>query len=224
MKILNTGFPTSNLNHRYNQKPINFSGLNDPNTECAFFFDLGGTLTYGLLTDTRKIQEISEIAKQRNGHLIYATGEAFKEIKGFKKFLSQLGDRPPFPDPEYVISNDGKFLYRYKTGRKLTSYESMLKKKGITTTSKADGITFLQKFLKIPFNEIVMAGNDSNDIPMLMLAKDKGAHFICPNDAFKGLKEMVLSFGKNFPNIFSATKDGVEGVLEGLCKIIKGLK
>jgi len=86
--------------------------------------------------------------------------------------------------------------------------------------TKADGVVFLKdKIINVPFEEIVMAGDGSNDISMAELAK-KGANFICLNNSSNGLREIVLKLLDKFKTIHMVAQDGAKGILEGITKII----
>lgn len=82
----------------------------------------------------------------------------------------------------------------------------------LCAADKSDGIDFIRKNKEIDFSEILMAGNEDNDIPMAKLAQ-KGAKFICVNDASSRLLDYCNSIKEN---IFVALKNGADAILEGL--------
>ncbi|MDD3014422.1 MAG: HAD family hydrolase [Candidatus Gastranaerophilales bacterium] len=91
----------------------------------------------------------------------------------------------------------------------------------VCPADKADGVEYLRKKYNLPYDEILLAGNDSNDISLANLTK-KGASFICVGNPNSILLEFVRELKKINPdNIIIATKNGVAGILEGINKIIK---
>lgn len=82
----------------------------------------------------------------------------------------------------------------------------------LCAADKSDGIDFIRKNKDIVFSEILMAGNDDNDIPMAKLAS-KGAKFICLNDASTRLVNCCKSIKGN---VFLALKNGADAIIEGL--------
>ena len=82
----------------------------------------------------------------------------------------------------------------------------------LCAADKSDGIDFIRKSKGINFSEILMAGNDDNDIPMAKLAQ-KGAKFICLNDA----STRLINYCKNLKeNVLVAVKNGADAIIEGL--------
>ena len=82
----------------------------------------------------------------------------------------------------------------------------------LCAADKSDGIDFIRKSKGINFSEILMAGNDDNDIPMAKLAQ-KGAKFICLNDASTRLINYCKSLKEN---VLVAVKNGADAIIEGL--------
>lgn len=82
----------------------------------------------------------------------------------------------------------------------------------LCAADKSDGIDFIKKNRGINFSEILMAGNEDNDIPMAKLAQ-KGAKFICLNDASSRLLDYCNSVKEN---IFVALKNGADAIIDGL--------
>jgi len=82
----------------------------------------------------------------------------------------------------------------------------------LCAADKSDGIDYIRKSHGINFSEILMAGNDDNDIPMARLSK-KGAKFICLNDSSKNL----IAYCQNLKeNCLVSLKSGAEAILDGL--------
>lgn len=86
---------------------------------------------------------------------------------------------------------------------------------------KADGVKYLRRQQGIPYREMILAGNDDNDVAMAELAMN-GAHFICLNNASAKLKQISNSLRTFLDNVFMAKADGAAGIFEGLTGIIKG--
>ncbi len=89
---------------------------------------------------------------------------------------------------------------------------------------KADGIEYVRKKLNIQSKEVVMAGNESNDISMTELTQ-KGSFFICVGNAADALRnfihELKKTAGNKFPhNCLITTKEGTGGIVEGINKIM----
>ena len=127
MKISNIcgNQPILNTNLSINA-PISFSGLKNPTTKCMFVFDLDGSFAHGTKDELSKIVEI---AKQRVANLIYATGRNKKEVEKLQQKLADKGITLPTPD--YLVCNNGQFLYENIDGVlvKSTQYETQLKVK-----------------------------------------------------------------------------------------------
>lgn len=82
----------------------------------------------------------------------------------------------------------------------------------LCAADKSDGIDYIRKTRDVNFSEILIAGNDDNDIPMAKLAK-KGAKFICLRDASKNL----ITYCQNLKeNCLLSLKCGAEAILDGL--------
>lgn len=106
------------------KKNINFNGLQNPTIKCMFVFDLDGTFAHGTKEELNKIVKI---AKQRTAHLIYATGRSKKEVEKLQQKLSEKGIH--LPTPEYLVCNNGQFIYENIDGLlvKSNSYEANLR-------------------------------------------------------------------------------------------------
>ena len=87
---------------------------------------------------------------------------------------------------------------------------------------KADGVEYLREKKQIPYREIVMAGNDTNDISLAHLAQ-KGAYFICVKNAHPLLLEVVSTLKSVLSNIIATTREGAAGIAEGLQEIFESL-
>lgn len=82
----------------------------------------------------------------------------------------------------------------------------------ICAGDKSTGIEFIKKQNKIAYSDILMAGNDDNDIPMAKIAQ-KGAKFICLNDASGNL----INYCKNLKdNVLLSVKNGADAILNGI--------
>lgn len=91
--------------------------------------------------------------------------------------------------------------------------------------NKADGVRYLRDRLKISNDEILMAGNERNDISMANMTKH-GAFFTCVANASEDFKEYLLKIKQEPSNKFSknlimSKKPGALGIVEGMEKILK---
>ena len=80
-------------------------------------------------------------------------------------------------------------------------------------------INYLKKNINIPYNEILMAGNDNNDISMAELSQ-KGCKFICLNNSRPNLIKFCEKLSKENENIFFSISSGAKGIIEGLLNFI----
>lgn len=95
----------------------------------------------------------------------------------------------------------------------------------LSPADKGDGIEYLGKKLNISRDEIVMAGNDNNDLSMASLVKN-GSFFICVSNATEKLKDFANEIKRQIKggmtnNVIFTTQEGVKGILEGLNKILQ---
>lgn len=87
----------------------------------------------------------------------------------------------------------------------------------LCAADKADGIDYIRKKRGILNSEIIMAGNDDNDIPMAKFTKN-GSKFICLADSSQRLIDYCVSISRN---IFLSVENGADGIIEGLKYFIK---
>lgn len=201
---------------------VNFSGLKAPEPKCMFVFDLDGTLIH-IPTLTRNsvqqakqnIEQILRIAKQRNAYIVYATGRTKSSVEYLRQQLKALNI--DLPDPDYLISENGKYMY--KPGIFGWFFKDKIYKRA-KNTEKASGIDYLRQMLEVPYDEILIAGNDTNDLSMMELAK-KGSYFICVGNATEKFKQLAAGLKEKVQNIFIAMQTGAAGILEGMRQIIK---
>ena len=89
----------------------------------------------------------------------------------------------------------------------------------IAPFNKAMAVNYLKKNINIPYNEILIAGNDNNDISMAKLSQ-KGSKFICLNNSKPNLINVCKKLSKENNNIFFPLSSGAKGIIEGLLKIL----
>ena len=82
----------------------------------------------------------------------------------------------------------------------------------LCAADKADGIEFIRKNTNVNYQDILMAGNDDNDVPMANLT-EKGANFICLNNSSQRLKNYCLILKKG---IFNSCSEGANAILDGI--------
>ena len=80
-------------------------------------------------------------------------------------------------------------------------------------------INYLKKNINIPYNEILMVGNDNNDISMAKLSQ-KGSKFICLNNSKPNLINVCEKLSQENKNIFFSRSSGAKGIIEGLLKFL----
>ena len=103
----------------------------------------------------------------------------------------------------------------------LGAHELMRDKEGgltalfVSAGSKSSGVEFLKEKLKMPYEEILMAGDGENDLDMAQMSR-KGAFFICVHNAFQKLKNACKELQKEACNVFIAPADGTKGIVKGI--------
>ena len=91
----------------------------------------------------------------------------------------------------------------------------------ILPKDKADAVKFIQtKKLNLPNEEVLIAGNDDNDITMAKLSSE-GINFIALANSSERLREICKELQKQQANVYIAQKEGTKGILEGIGKISK---
>ena len=83
----------------------------------------------------------------------------------------------------------------------------------IAPFNKAMAINYLKKNINIPYNEILMVGNDNNDISMAKLSQ-KGSKFICLNNSKPNLINVCEKLSQENKNIFFSRSSGAKGIIE----------
>lgn len=86
----------------------------------------------------------------------------------------------------------------------------------LCAADKSDAIEYVGKKEGIKYGEMLMAGNDDNDIPMAKLA-EKGANFICLKDSSERLFDCCMSIKDN---IFFSVKNGADAIIDGIMHLI----
>ncbi len=89
----------------------------------------------------------------------------------------------------------------------------------IAPFNKAMAVNYLKKIINIPYNEILMAGNDNNDISMAKLSQE-GSKFICLNNSKPNLIKVCEKLSKENKNIFFSLSSGAKGIIEGLLNFL----
>ncbi len=90
----------------------------------------------------------------------------------------------------------------------------------IAPYNKSTAIQYLKNKLNIPQEEILMAGNDNNDISMAQLSK-LGSKFICLNNSKPNLTKTCKKLSQENENIYFSLSNGAKGILEGLTHFLK---
>lgn len=81
--------------------------------------------------------------------------------------------------------------------------------------NKARGLYYIKQKLNIPDNEILIAGNDNNDISMAQMS-EFGSKFICLNNSVMNLKNVCKDLKEKFGNIYFSVQNGTKGIVEGM--------
>ena len=89
----------------------------------------------------------------------------------------------------------------------------------IAPFNKSTAVEYLKTYLNIQYKEILMAGNDNNDISMAKLSK-LGSKFICLNNSKPNLIKTCENLSKEGKNIFFSLSSGTKGIIEGLLKFL----
>lgn len=89
----------------------------------------------------------------------------------------------------------------------------------IAPFNKAMAINYLKKNLNVPYNEILMAGNDNNDISMAKLSV-YGSKFVCLQNSKPNLIRACQKLSSESENIFFSLSAGAKGIIEGLLKFL----
>ena len=99
---------SQNVSNKRNiaSRNITFKGLKTPKTKSMFVFDLDGTLA---TATTEQLKTIFNKAKSCNSEMVYATGRTFKEFFKLQNKMANKGIELPIPN--YLIANNGQFLY-----------------------------------------------------------------------------------------------------------------
>ena len=110
---------TQKYNYRYNsivlKQPVtscstnklSFGGLRSKDAKALFAFDLDGTFAHGTNEDIKKVLEL---AKKTNAILTYVTGRTLPEVLKLQEKLKKSGI--DLPTPEFLIANNGQFVYK----------------------------------------------------------------------------------------------------------------
>ena len=125
--------------------------------------------------------------------------------KGVKtKFIQNRYPKPIMDACSKSILLQSNSLRRHKDGAMSALF--------LCPCNKADGVDFVRSIEQVPFCEVLIAGNDDNDISMANLSS-KGANFICLNDSSNELIEHCRTLNEN---VFLALKKGAGAIIEGI--------
>ena len=82
----------------------------------------------------------------------------------------------------------------------------------VSAGDKSSGIKFIKKQNNIKYSDILMAGNNDNDIPMAKITL-KGSKFICLHDASNNLINYCRQLKEN---ILLSTQNGADAIINGI--------
>ena len=121
----------------------------------------------------------------------------FRDNLYSKKIMDACSDRP-----EILLQSNN--LRRHPNGEMTALF--------LCAGDKSDGIEFLKNQKGVLYKDILMAGNEDNDIPMANLS-EKGAKFICLKDASIRL---IDHCAKIKDNIFLSIQNGADAIVSGI--------
>ena len=159
-------------------------------------------------------------------HMVELFVGADVDLEEFEKTLTKELEKKGIKT-RYIFNHySKKIMDKCKESILLQSRPMREDKKGsmnvlfICPANKADSVEYLREKLNIPYNEIVTAGNETNDISLAKLTQ-KGTFFICVGNASKVFTDFIDTIIDKVANqIVFATKNGAEGIFEGINKII----
>ena len=188
----------SSINHKKNT-PVQFSGWQQLESKCLGVFDLDNSLMHGT---NEEIKKIIETVYQRNGINVYATGNTLEQVLNKQKKLASEGIYLPTPD--YLISNNGQFIYKNIEGFlvKDVHYEAMLKSKTNFQSKKVLELmkTFANspkyKFNNQEYNQLTLLENfESIKASDPDFYKSKITHYLWSPSDF--MSEYIIASGVN---------------------------
>jgi len=151
-----------------------------------------------------------------------ASGVNLKEFqKDIQKELADIGIKTKFIDnlyPKKIMDKCPESILLQSHSLRRSADESMTAM-FLCPADKADGVEYLKRKLNITYKEILMAGDDDNDISMAKLAK-KGAHFIAVNNSSIRLQAYCMKMKNKVSSVFMSQFEGAKGILEGIDKVI----
>jgi len=156
-------------------------------------------------------------SKFMSEYFLAADVNVAKFKKEIKKQLSDTGIKTKFIENNYPK----KIMDRCRKDILLQANPLRRNKDGgmfalfLCPANKADGVMYLKKKFNIPYKEIVMAGDDNNDISMVLLSR-KGAHFLCPDNASKDLRKTCEANFQNKGQVIFTLQQGAKSIFGGI--------
>lgn len=204
----------NSINNFYITNPQKFKGLMGGKSKSMFVFDLDGTLDK---VSSDQMEYIQDKAKECRATLVYATG---RPLFGYLSLRSSMrfGREVNLMEPDYLVCDNGGHLYKNEQGilKEDKNYRSQFDTVPdflrFYLTDKAEGIKYIKSKEGIKYSEILMAGDDVNDIPMARLSL-KGSKFICMNNAARRLMDFCSN---NSKNTFRSENSGAKSLIEGI--------
>lgn len=93
----------------------------------------------------------------------------------------------------------------------------------IAAANKGDGVEFIQSKYNIPDSEVIMAGNDANDISMARLTRENKTFIGVGNRTEQLTKYILRLINENKSlenNLIMPQHEGLAGIVEGINKVI----
>lgn len=94
----------------------------------------------------------------------------------------------------------------------------------IAAANKGDGVEFVQRKYNIPDEEVIMAGNDANDISMARLTRQNKTFIGVGNrteQLNKYIQRLINENEKLKDNLVLPQQEGLAGIVEGINKIVQ---
>lgn len=103
---------------------------------------------------------------------------------------------------------------RYGENGKMTQID-------ILGANKGDAEEFIQKQFHIPDEDVLMAGNDENDISMAKLAKTSDRNFVCLDKVGELFEYVISRENHSKTNVIIPQEEGISGIIEAIKKLLE---
>ncbi len=139
---------------------LSFSGFHSKDAKALFAFDLDGTFAHGTNEDIKKVLDLQ---KKANAVLVYVTGRTFPEVLKLQEKLTKSGI--DLPMPEFLIANNGQFVYKNVDGKFLEDMDWRTEIKAKTGFDRGLVYNLMKKLSQTP--KYLMEENKLNRLSQL---------------------------------------------------------